>query len=148
MKSIKALLTAVLLLVCLGAQSQSKIKPQTVYIFGFAASYTDSVAFLTDVMKVDSATILPNGFLAGRALYSLQLENHVTADKKVMDPTTAIFFSTSLSAARKKYEKINTRYQRSTDLALIYVGEDEFRFTSEAYIPDEAFRDTPQKSQK
>ena len=106
------------------------------------------MAFLTDVMKVDSATILPNGFLAGRALYSLQLENHVTADKKVMEPTTAIFFSTSLSAARKKYEKINTRYQRSTDLALIYVGEDEFRFTSEAYIPDEAFSDTPQKSQK
>ena len=81
-------------------------------------------------------------------MYSLQLENHVTADKKVMEPTTAIFFSTSLSAARKKYEKINTRYQRSTDLALIYVGEDEFRFTSEAYIPDEAFSDTPQKSQK
>lgn len=137
MKFLKALLLVCLLGMSMGAQAAKKPKMQTIYIFGFSASFTDSVAFLTDVMKVDSAYILSNGFLADRTLYSLQLENHVLGNMKVQNSTNAVFFSTKKKVMDKKYDKVNRIYQRSENLALIYVGEDEFRFQPQQYIEDE-----------
>ena len=49
--------TLLLVLFSLGVQAEKKPKMQTVYIFGFSASFTDSTAYLTDVMQLDSAYV-------------------------------------------------------------------------------------------
>lgn len=108
---------------------------QKVYIFGFSASFTDSVAFLTDIMELDSAYVTSHGFLAERSLYSAQMENHAL-QCKVLNSTNCVFFSTKKSALEKKYDKVNRMYQRSEGLTLIYVGEDEFKFHSEMHVDD------------
>lgn len=125
--------------VALGVQADQKpVIRKPVYMFGFSASFTDSVAFLTDVMQVDAAKVLPNGFLADRTLYSLQLENYVLSSCHVQNSTNAVFFSTDKKTLDKKYDKVNRKYQRSENLVLIYVGEDEFRFTPEIYSDEES----------
>lgn len=124
--------------------AEKKPKMQTVYVFGFSASFTDSLAFLTDVMQLDSAYIMPNGFLADRQLYSLQLENFVLGQRQVQNSTNAIFFSTRRKDLEKKYEKVNRKYQRSTELVLLYVGEDEFKFQPQEYIDPNGFVQDPE----
>lgn len=133
MRTLKTILLLAILCCSFGLRAEKQPKMQTVYVFGISASFTDSVAFLTDVMRVDSAYILPNGFLFDRTLYSLQLENYVLGTCHVENSTNAIFFSTRKKDIDKKYDKVNRMYQRSENLALIYVGEDEFRFAHQSY---------------
>lgn len=136
MKTLKILLLALTLGTCLTLSLQAEKKPviqKAVYVFGFSASFTDSVAFLTDVMRVDGAKLSSSGFLIDRPLYSLQLEDYVLSSCHVQNSTNAVFFSTSKSVLDKKYEKVNRMYQRSETLMLVYVGEDEFRFTPGKY---------------
>ena len=84
-------------------------------------------------MRVDGAKLSSSGFLIDRPLYSLQLEAYVLSSCHVQNSTNAVFFSTSKSVLDKKYEKVNRMYQRSENLMLVYVGEDEFRFTPGKY---------------
>lgn len=132
-----------MLLLILGVQGQAKShkKPrmQSVYVFGFSASFTDSIAFLTDVMKVDSAYIMPNGFLADRSYYALQLENFVLGEHRVKNSTNAVYFSTKKKQVDKIYEKMNRKYQRSDKFLLIYVGEDELKFKASPYVDPETY---------
>lgn len=133
---------ALLLLLALGAQvvaKPKKVTVQPVYIFGFSASFTDSLAFLTDVMKIDSACVLSNGFLADRSLYSLQLENFVLGEHRVQNSTNAVYFSTKRKQIDKLYNKMNRKYQRSNNLMLIFVGEDEFKFKPVPYIDPDSY---------
>lgn len=136
MKYVKAILLALLVCSFTGAIAGKKGKAvqQKVYIFGFSASFVDSVAYLTDVMELDSATILSNGFLAERPLYSLQLESYVQEHFNLANTTNAVFFSKKRKDMDAKHEKMNRRYQRSANLALIYLGEDDFRFHTEEHI--------------
>lgn len=136
MRYLKAILLALLVCSCLGVQAskKGKVEQQKIYIFGFSASFVDSVAYLTDVMELDSATILSNGFLAERQLYSIQLESYVQEQFKLMNSTNAVFFSKKRKDLETKHEKMNRRYQRSTNLALIYLSEEDFRFHPEEHV--------------
>lgn len=136
MRYLKAILLALLVCSCLGVQAskKGKVEQQKIYIFGFSASFVDSVAYLTDVMELDSATILSNGFLAERQLYSIQLESYIQEQFKLMNSTNAVFFSKKRKDLETKHEKMNRRYQRSTNLALIYLSEEDFRFHPEEHV--------------
>ena len=106
---------------------------QKVYIFGFASSFTDSLAFMTDVQELDSAYVLNNGFLADRALYSLQFYGHVNEKRGVENPTAAVFFDVKPQKLAKKYEKVKRMYQKDPNVRLVIVGKEEFGFTAEEY---------------
>lgn len=147
MKYVKAILLALLVCSFTGAMAGKKGKTvqQKVYIFGFSASFVDSVAYLTDVMELDSATILSNGFLAERQLYSLQLESYVLEHFNLANSTNAVFFSKKRKDMDAKHEKMNRRYQRSANLALIYLGEDDFRFHPEEHVEATELTDSESK---
>lgn len=136
MKYVKAILLALLVVTCLGVQAgkKSKTMQQKIYIFGFSASFVDSVAYITDVMELDSATIMSNGFLGERQLYSLQLESYVQEQFHLSNSTNAVFFSKKRKDLEAKHEKMNRRYKRSVNLALVNLSEDEFRFRPEEHI--------------
>lgn len=136
MKYVKVILLALFVCSIAGVQAgkKSKAVQQKIYIFGFSASFVDSVAYLTDVMELDSATLLSNGFLAERQLYSMQLESYVQEQFNLANSTNAVFFSKKRKDLDEKHDKMNRRYQRSANLALIYLGEDDFRFHTEEHI--------------
>ena len=51
-------------------------KKTRVYVYGFAASFNDSIVYFTDIQTLDSATIASkSGFLYGRDNYSYQLRD-------------------------------------------------------------------------
>lgn len=111
---------------------------QKVYVFGFAASFTDSLAFLTDVQVLDSAWVTPNGFLAERTFYSFQLDNYTREKCGLENPTTAIFFDVKRSKLEKKYLKVKRLHQRTNAANLTFLGLDKFRFRNEEHMEEPA----------
>ena len=134
----------------IGMQAEKKPRMQTVYIFGFSASFTDSLAYLTDVMQLDSAYVTTKGFLADRSLYSLQLENYVQEKYNLLHTTNAVFFSLKKNTLDKKYDRVKRMYQSGENLRLNLLHAEDFRFLPQEYIEavieygDEAVEAAPQ----
>lgn len=105
-----------------------------VYMFGFSASFTDSVAFVTDVMEVDSVYLRSKYILVDRPLYSIQLEDYVTNVCHVQNSTNTVFFSKKKKNIDKKYGKVNKLYKDANHLALVTLKQSDFRFKPEEYI--------------
>ena len=142
--------TLLLVLFSLGVQAEKKPKMQTVYIFGFSASFTDSPAYLTEVMQLDSAYVTQKGFLADRSLYSLQLENYIQEKHNLLNTTNAVFFSVKKKSLAKKYDRVKRMYQSGENLRLNLLHAEDFRFLPQEYIEtvieygDEAVEAAPQ----
>ena len=76
MKLGKYLLMVVMVLTTLTASAIND--PQTISMYGFAASYNDSTVYFTEIQSVDSAYIdSKTKFLYGRSDYSYQLRNYL-----------------------------------------------------------------------
>ncbi len=134
-KLLKISLCLLLVMVAVSANAAKKKGGyQKAYVFGFASSFVDSVAYLTDVQELDSAYILPNGFISDRQLYSLQLYGHVNEKRGVENPTAAFFFALSPKKIAKKYQKVKSLYIDNPNLTLVILPKDEFRFHAEEYM--------------
>jgi len=130
---IKLLLFAVLVaLLPLTLDSAKKPEKKRVYMFGFAASFTDSLAFQTEIQAVDSVWLLPNGFLVDRALYSLQLQYYVEG-KGSTNSTATVFFAEKAYKLKKVWEKVRKRYEKADGVSLTIVPQTDFQFRPEQY---------------
>ena len=140
MNYIKHLMCLLLMVstVCLCSAKQKEGKQRT-YMFGFASSFTDSVAYLTDIQAMDSAYIKANGFLADRPLYSLQLYGYLTENLQVKNPTCALFFSLNPKKIAKKYQKVKQMYMENRNVKLALLGKTEFEYMPEEYVADDTF---------
>ena len=128
-------LTIALCMGAVGVSAKSKPVVKRVYMFGFSASFTDSLACLTSVQQLDSAWVDPShGFLMDRALYSLQLQYYVESTKGISNNTCAVFYAKSRRKAERLYNKIRQRYVGNEDVKLRELPEEEFRFKAENYI--------------
>ncbi|MCQ2222625.1 MAG: hypothetical protein MJZ35_02420 [Bacteroidaceae bacterium] len=139
MKAFKALLLVVCLGIALTVCGKDK-KPvqQSVYMFGVSMSFTDSVAYVTDLMKVDSVYLTSKGFLVDRLLYSLQLEGYLSEVMGVPQTTNAVIFGKNLKTVTKRYNRVKDLYAKNRDLILRFLKPEEFTFKPEAYIDPEA----------
>ncbi len=117
-----------------------------VYMFGFGASFTDSVAYITDVQAIDSAYIHPNGFLADRTLYGVQLDVYLQTVLNKKNMTCVVFFDKSKSKVEKKYLKIKKKYLKDHAVVLTPIGRDEFKFKREEWI-DPTVAENPAQTQ-
>ena len=107
-----------------------------VYMFGFAASLTDSTTYQTVVQTIDSAWIDPSHkFLLDRALYSLQLQAHVEAQENHKNTVCTIYFSTSARKLQRKWLKVRKRYERDLTLRYTILPLERFAFKAEEYRP-------------
>ena len=120
----------------------SSVKQMPVYMFGFAASFADSTAYMTDLQAVD-AFLLSNGFLADRSLYSLQFNNYLVAKLRCENMTCAVFFNKSKSKMEKKFQKVRKKYRENEAVVLKPVGVDEFKFQTEEYVEPSPTEDQP-----
>ncbi len=126
-------LTAVVLLACV-AGATAKIKQTSVYMFGFATSLTDSVVYITDIQRVDSAYIdTKTNFLQERALYSLQLQNYIERTYAKPFATCVVFFAEKKSKLEAEFVRVRKRYKADSELLVQPIGGDAFRFVPETH---------------
>ncbi len=99
---------AIALLASVNLQAKDEMK--RVYIFGMATSFNDSTVCFTDIQAVDSAWITGKAhFLVSRENYSYQFHNYLEATG-YKTPTCIVSYATSLSAIKKKWQKLHDRY--------------------------------------
>ena len=122
---------------CLSCQNaEAKIKQKPVYIFGFAASFTDSVSYITDVQYLDSSFVdSKTKFLIGRNMYSVQLQQYLQKNEGCKQPVTAIYFGDKKEKLQKKQLSVRHRYEKYRDYTVKTV---DCVFTSEAYYGQDA----------
>ena len=114
-------------------QQEPVMKP--VSIFGLGISFTDSVVYLTEVQRLDSAWITPSKhFLMDRALYSLQLQYYME-HQGVKNSICSVIFNKGASKTKRQWAKIRKRHEQSPDQRFKIVPLSDFRFQAEEYRP-------------
>lgn len=130
-----SLVFVVLLGAVLAVSAAKKPEVRSVYMFGFAASLTDSTAYQTEVQKIDSAWIDPtHKFLMDRALYSLQLQYYMETDMHRKNTVCTVFFDQNPRKLQRKWAKVNKRYLKDTTLDYQILPKDRFAFKAEKYV--------------
>lgn len=124
---------------CAGLSLSAKVERTTVYMFGFSASFTDSVAYITDIQQLDSAYIdTKTDFLMDRVVYSEQLQTYVEAMELMGNCTCSVFFHTKKNKLQEEYEKIKKRYREDQGVVLKELEPGSFVFVSPVYMPPSA----------
>ena len=114
-----------------------------VYMFGFAASFTDSIACQTVVQRVDSAWLDSHGFLVDRALYSLQLQMYMEQEEHLSGTIATVYFSSSERKMQRLWAKMQRKYDAAQNLIFHITPAEKFKFTAEEYRPA-IIMDTPE----
>ena len=133
MKRIVMMLVAVMALGMSIETSAKKVQVPKMYIFGFAASFNDTIVHFTNVQEVDSAWIeKKNDFLQMRELYSYQMRDFLANKKQMPRRTCVIYANKNRKKVEKKYLKFKKLYTQSKNQRqqydLRYLEDKEFHF--------------------
>ncbi len=119
------LLIAVMMLTC--EVSAKIVKTSHMYMFGFSASFKDSIVYVTDIQDVQGAWIdKKTKFLLGREKYSDQLKTFLTNQRQESGRVCVIFFKTKKKKAEKMYLKLMKKYKKGYEVR--YLNATEFKF--------------------
>ena len=103
------LLLAILLLATssMPASAKNYVVPKA-YMFGFIASFNDSIVFFTDVQEVDSVWYQDRKkkILAGRSNYSHQLREFFATNFNLQKRTCVVVCGLKRKDVEKKYQKM------------------------------------------
>jgi hypothetical protein len=124
----KILFAVALVFTVCSAATLKKEAPKTVYAFGVAASFTDTVVYFTDIQLLDSASLTKEGFLMHREMYSYQLKNFVEDNHLLQNSTCMIYFSESKAKLQKESSRLMAKYKKgqSTMVQNLEVGRFKF----------------------
>lgn len=126
MKSIRYILLLAATFMTLGASAKS-MKTDRVYMFGFSASFKDSVIYVTDIQNVKGAWIdTKTKFLLPRDEYSQQLKIYLEETLQQSKRVCMVFFYLDKKKAEKKFLKLMKKYQKGYDVR--HVNVTEFKF--------------------
>lgn len=109
------------------------VKPR-IYMFGFSASFNDSIVYFTDIQPVDSACIdTKTKFLQERESYSYQLRDYLALQLQAPHRTCFVMYHVNRSKLEKEYAKLKKLYSTPTrDGRLPYdvrqLNASDFRF--------------------
>ncbi len=112
MKIIKYILFSLLLAVAIPTEMQAKrMKVPKMYMFGFSASFQDSIIYMTDVQEVEGAWYdTKTKFLLGRHHYSYQLKDFLADNKQQPNRVCVVMFALTRKEAEKKFIKLRKEY--------------------------------------
>ena len=135
MKSLRHLTLAAVLLLAVSAYVQVSAKNYVVpksYMFGFAASFNDSIVYFTDIQEVDSVWLTSKkAMLAGRSNYSYQLRDHFNTQLGMPNRTCIVISNVDRKKVEKKYNKMKKQYtKRPGQYDVRYLSASDFKFTS------------------
>ena len=116
------LLTVLTVCLCPSLRAQGR----SVYLFGVTTNFSDSVAYVTPVQRLDSVVLAKGtGFLTGRSLYSAQLKQFT---EPALGRQHAVFFDKSQAAIEKKRQKVLHHLQKEKDYYVKELASEQFRF--------------------
>ena len=112
MKIFKYILLALLLAGALPQEMEAKrIKVPQMFMFGFSASFQDSIIYMTDVQEVEGAWYeTKSKFLLGRQHYSYQLKDFLANTRQQPNRVCVVMFALTRKEAEKKFIKLRKEY--------------------------------------
>ncbi len=111
-----------------GKKKEKKKKVQTeVYVWGVSLSFSDSVAYFTEIQRVEGA-IIEDKLLPNRHLYAYELKDYMSYEEDMPGRTSFIYFSDKRSKLEKKEQKVKKRLVEGGEKIVRYLG-DKFKFT-------------------
>ena len=125
---------AVAMLVASTATAKKVVVPQ-MYMFGFAASFNDTIVHFTNIQKVDSVWVdAKTRFLADREIYSSQMQQYLS-NQQMPYRTCVVIYAETREKAEKKYIKLRRLYvspkkNQRQRYEVRYIEDDKFRFHS------------------
>ena len=126
MKLMKYIILSALLLAAMAIDAKP-LKTNSLYMFGFSASFKDSVVYVTDIQQVEGAWIdHKTKFLLGRDQYSIQLKEYLEQSLQQQGRICMVIFATKKKEAEKKYLKLMKKYTKGYDVR--YLNAPEFKF--------------------
>ncbi len=135
MKFLKYFLFVALTLAATATEAKP-MKTNSVYMFGFSASFKDSVVYVTDIQHVEGAWIeTKNKFLLGRDNYSYQLNNYLADSLQQQKRISMVFFALKKKKAEKQYLKLMKKYKKGYDIK--YLNAPAFKFEAVDMSPNE-----------
>jgi len=128
-----ALFTATLLAASAYMPASAKnIMVPKAYMFGFIASFNDSIVFFTDIQEVDSVWVMEKKklILAGRSSYAAQLRDFFSSGFNLNNRTCVVISGTKRKDVEKKYAKMKKQYtvKNANRYDVHYVDATEFKF--------------------
>ena len=126
MKSIEYILLLVVALTALGA-SAKPLKTNQVYMFGFSASFKDSVIYVTDIQNVPGTWVeSKNKFLLLRDEYSRQMKDYLEEKLQQEKRVCVVFYYLKKKKAEKEFLKLMKKYKKGYEVR--HVNEKDFKF--------------------
>lgn len=123
--------------------AKGKIVPE-MYIFGFSASFKDSIIYFTDIQKIDSAWIdSKTKFLLGRDNYTYQLKNYFIKNQNNPNRTCVVIFDRKKKEIEKKYAKLRAIYDNGSKMQkdIRYISKSDFKFECIDMSYEEAYKE-------
>lgn len=112
--------------------SAKNIMVPKAYMFGFIASFNDSIVFFTDIQEVDSVWVMEKkkAILAGRNNYAAQLRNFFSNSFNLNNRTCVVISDTKRKKVEKKYAKMKKQYmvKNAGKYDVHFVDATEFKF--------------------
>ena len=110
------------------------VKVPKMYMFGFAASFNDTIVHFTEIQALDSVMLeAKHQFLMVRNQYSYQLSNYLT-QQQMPYRTCVVFYDRKLNKLQKKFLKMKKLYATSKNAKsgndVRTITSDEFKFTT------------------
>lgn len=132
MKILKYILFALLLAGAMPSEIQAKrMKMPQMYMYGFSASFQDSIVYLTDVQEVANVWYdTKTKFLIERQQYSYQLKNYLATSRQQPNRVCVVMFAPTRKEAEKKFIKLRKEYtvKAKGKYDVRYLTTDDFKF--------------------
>lgn len=129
MKKIGIISLMLFLIASLSYAGKKKDKEEKqAYIFGVATSLTDSIAFITEIQKVDSLMINKNGFIDNEKEYSYQLKQYIINNQTKDEKVCAVFYDSEIKKINKEYKKVITRLKNKDKKVVQTISDKNFKF--------------------
>lgn len=111
------------------ASAKNTMAPKA-YMFGFIASFNDSIVFFTDIQEVDSVWFQDKkSLLAGRSSYANQLREFFANNFNLKNRTCVVISDKKRKDVEKKYEKMKKQYTaKGAKYDVHFIDATEFRF--------------------
>jgi len=101
------------------------------YMFGFVASFNDSIVYFTDIQEVDSVWLTSKKkMLAGRSNYAYQLRNYCSQTLGQPNRTVVVISATKRREVEKKLTKMKKEYvgKNAGKYDIRYIATSDFKF--------------------
>lgn len=133
MYKIKTLAVMLALFLCkAGTMLAQKSEIRPIYMFGFSASFADSLIYITDIQKVDSACFQDkSGLLLNRTSYSNQLQFFLERSENRIKTTCVTFCNEDLKKLQKEYAEVWNKYSKDRSVIVKKLTKEQFRFMPE-----------------